>query len=183
MIPRRVRPAWWGVVLATALWACGGEPPSSPAPAKAPPVRKPAPKARKAATPSAAEEAPAFVYDPEGLRDPFQPFIRIEPEKKEKKPPDVFVPKTPLQRFAVEELRVAGIVWGPGKPARALVEAPDGKGYVVRVGTLVGDRGGKIVAIHPDRVVVEERVVDLLGEVQARSVDLRLHTPEDEVRP
>lgn len=182
MIPR-ARLAVWALAAALGLWACGGEPPPAPAPSQPAPARAAAPAKPEAAEAQEKPAEPAFVYNPEGLRDPFQPFIKIEEKKKEKRAPEVFVPRTPLQRFAVEELRVTGIVWGEGAGSRALVEAPDGKGYVVRVGTLVGDRGGKVVAIRPDRVVVEERVVDLLGEEQVRTVDLRLRTPEDEVRP
>ncbi len=169
--------------LAMVVSGCGGGAPA-PAPKK---VRSTPPKAAKAQPVAAAKqpapEEPPFVYNPEGLRDPFVPFIKLEPRKKEQKKPEVFVPKTPLQRYALEELKLAGIVWAGKERSRALIEDPEGKGYVVTVGTLVGDRGGKIVGVHPDRVVVEERFLDVLGEETVNKVVLSLRKPEDEVRP
>jgi len=173
-------------LLAGVLAACGGEKPSPPPESRPPAAQKAQrPKARPVKKEEAAPaEGSRFVYNPEGLRDPFQPFIRLRPEKKvAPKAPERFVPKTPLQRYALEELKLVGVVWRDGKGRRALVEDPEGKGYIVRVGTLIGDRGGKIVSIRPDRVEVEERVIDILGEERINRVTMRLHTPEGEVRP
>lgn len=129
------------------------------------------------------KEPEGFVYNGEGLRDPFQPFIKIEPKKKKAEKPKVFVPKTPLQRYAVEELQLVGIVWAEGARARALIEDPEGKGYIVGPGTLVGDKGGKIVRIQPERVLVEERFINLLGEETVNTVTMTLRKPEGEVTP
>lgn len=169
------------IALAVVGAGCGGEPPP---PAPTPTPAAPAPVAQKAAQPAVAappEAPPPFVYDPTGLRDPFEPFLKLEKPKPQK--PKVFVPKTPLQRYAVEELRLVGVVWsGPGR-AKALIEDPEGKGYVVGSGTLVGDRDGKIVDIRPEKVVVEERSVDLLGEENVKMVTMTLRKPEGEVSP
>lgn len=165
--------------------ACGSEPPAPPSgSAKAPPAKAPAKKQPAAA---ASEPGPAeavetvFNYEPEGLRDPFQPFIKLETKKKVR--PQVFVPKTPLQRYATEELHLVGIIWGGKGRSRALIEDPEGKGYVVGTGTLVGDRGGKIVRIETQEAVVEERAVDLFGEENVKVVRMTLRKPEDEVNP
>jgi type IV pilus assembly protein PilP len=142
-------------------------------------VARPSAEAAKVAAPP--PQAPVLVYDPTGLRDPFEPFIKIE----EKKPraPKAFVAKTPLQRYAMEELKLVAIIWGEGLHARALVEDPQGKGYVVTTGTHVGDRGGKVVRIQPDRVVVEERFTDLLGEEKVNVANMTLHRAESGVKP
>ncbi len=177
---------WTGcVLLAGVLAACGGEKPSPPPGPRTPEAKKAQkPKARPVKKEAAPSEEAGFVYNPQGLRDPFKPFIRLRPEKKAaKKAPEKFVPKTPLQRYALEELKLVGVVWRDGKGSWALVEDPEGKGYIVRVGTLIGDRGGRIVSIRPDRVEVEERVIDILGEERINRVTMRLHTPEGEVRP
>lgn len=162
--------------------ACGSENPT-PTPSQAP-VRT-APVAQRAAQPAETAvqktEPPPFVFDPTGLRDPFEPFIKLEKPKEAK--PKVFVPKTPLQRYAVEELRLVGVVWAAQGRSKALIEDPEGKGYVVTAGTLVGDRDGKIVDIRPEKVVVEERSVDLLGEENVKMVTMTLRKPEGEVRP
>jgi Tfp pilus assembly protein PilP len=126
-----------------------------------------------------------FVYERKGLRDPFQPFIRLSDKKKEKggRPPKILVPKTPLQKFPLEDLKLVGVVWADAGRSKALIEDPKGKGYYVGVGTWVGDRGGKIVRIHPDKVVVEERMTDVLGEENVNQITLTLHKAEDEVSP
>lgn len=164
--------------LGLALLACQGAQP--PAPTAAPPVA-PAPVpvvAPAAVTPAPAPAATAFVYDALGLRDPFEPFLKLEVKKTAR---EQFVPRTPLQQYSVEELRLVGIVWGDGGRSSALVEDPRGKGYVVGVGTYLGDRGGKIVRIQLDRLAVEERIVDLFGEENLNVVTLTLRKSEGEV--
>jgi len=173
-----------GLVLG--VTACGPEPAPPPAapPAAAPATRAPAKKLVPVADVDTDRKTVveiAFAYEPEGLRDPFQPFIKLETKKKVR--PQVFVPKTPLQRYATEELHLVGIIWGEAGRARALIEDPEGKGYVVGTGTLVGDRGGRIVRIQPEEAVVEERAVDLFGEESMNVVRMTLRKPEDEVNP
>lgn len=126
------------------------------------------------------------VFDPKGLRNPFKPFFKLENVKKKKKSDrkvTAFVPKTPLQRFALEELRLVGIIWQGKKNPEALIQDPSGKGYNVRTGTYVGDRGGKIVRIRKDVIVIEERTVDVLGEQIIKQNTMKLHKPENEVNP
>ena len=178
---------------AMALWIIGGLLAAcrapEPAPAPAPPPTTAAPQADRAppVVAQTAQPAPAppvtpvFVYDPTGLRDPFEPFIKLEDKKSPA--PKAFVPKTPLQRFPTEELKLAAIIWGEGVKPRALIEDPQGKGYVVSVGTFVGDRGGKIVRIQPDQVVVEERFTDLFGEEKVNVANMTLHRSESGVSP
>ena len=76
-----------------------------------------------------------------------------------------------------------GVVWSGHGKSKALIEDPEGKGYVVTTGTLVGDRDGKIVDIRPEKVMVEERSVDLLGEENVKMVAMTLRKPEGEVSP
>ncbi len=181
---RSLRRAAAAAGLGLLLAACGADAPAPKpkAKAKAEQEEKAVPAAEAVTAPAQAE-AESFVYEPAGLRDPFQPFVKVvEKSKKKEAKPKVFVPKTPLQRYAVEELRVVGVIWADGRNSKALIEDPEGKGYVVRAGTLVGDMGGRIVGIRPDRLVVEERFVDILGEENVKVVELTLRKPEDEVK-
>jgi len=179
--------ALWKTALPAALAALAGcwgqspQPASSPAPSAR---AAQAPAAAPAPAPEPAAEAlePAFSYQPVGLRDPFEPFIRLD-EPKPKTKPQVFVPRTPLQRYALEEIRLVGVMWAEGGRSVALVEDPEGKGYVVSGGVLIGDRGGKIIGIRPDRVDVEERFVDLFGEENVKVMTMTLRKPEGEVNP
>ena len=176
------------LIFAASLLAVSSCSPEAPKPGATPQVaqvKAPAVSMMPEGTTSAKaedEKPPPFVYDPQGLRDPFAPFIKIETTKQKQKP-KVFVPKTPLQRYAVEELRVVGVIWADAGKAKALIEDPEGKGYVVGIGTLVGDQEGKIIQIHPEQVVVEERFFDLLGEENVKVVKMALHKPEGEVNP
>jgi type IV pilus assembly protein PilP len=172
----------------TAMWAglavfaaCAGETPA-PAPAPAPVARVPQAPAPAPAAPVEDTGEPAWSYQPAGLRDPFEPFIRLD-EPKPKSKPQVFVPRTPLQRYALEEIRLVGVMWAEGGRSVALVEDPEGKGYVVSGGVLIGDRGGRIIGIRPDRVDVEERFVDLFGEENVKVMTMTLRKPEGEVNP
>ena len=54
---------------------------------------------------------------------------------------------------------------------------------MVGVGTLVGDKEGKIARIQPDRVVIEERFTDLFGEEKKNVANMMLRKPEGEVGP
>lgn len=171
--------------VAVALVSCAKKEPAAPA-AQAPKAKPASARAVKptaavpvSAGPAQPQPQPAtFVYDPAGLRDPFEPFIKL-PEKKAA--PKAFVPRTPLQGYPAEQLKLAGVVWGGDGKAKALIEDPQGKGYAVGVGTLVGDRGGKVVRILPDRIVIEERFNDLFGEEKKNVANIMLHKSEGEV--
>lgn len=125
-----------------------------------------------------------FPLDVKGLRNPYKPFIAIDVKKskKGKGAGKDLKPKTPLQRFALEDLKFVGVVWARNT-MKALIEDPTGKGYTVAPGTNMGDRGGKIVKIQPDRLIVEEYAVDALGEESPQEITIMLHKTENEVNP
>jgi len=121
----------------------------------------------------------AYRYDPVGKPDPFKPFIEIVEEEKKtgkarntgKQKEVVVLP--PLQRFASDEFRLTGIVWTADKKI-AIVETPEGKRYILRRGTHVGIRGGRVVKILPDSVVVLEKIKDSSGNIHTERVILAL---------
>jgi Tfp pilus assembly protein PilP len=77
-------------------------------------------------------------------------------------------PPTPLQRFALKDLKLVGIITHP-EGNRALVVDLDGKGYIVSEGTAMGLRNGVIKTITAGEVVVEEEEVSG-GKVTEKSV-------------
>lgn len=121
-----------------------------------------------------------YVFRPEGKPDPFRPFVRPAP------PEELFrtqVPTralTPLERVEASQLRVIGIVWAADRPdqALAMVEMPDGKGFVLRPGVGVGRYGGKVRRITANEVIIEEHGLDIAGREQVREVILKLHPSE-----
>lgn len=165
------------IFLAFVLVGCGGlaraqEEPEGAAPATAtatPPSPDPAKaisnEAKKELAPEPVQTTPitpsmeAFVYDPTGKRDPFQPpetaIQSVLPTKeKESSPVNASEPRT-LESFDLSQLRVAAIIWETKVP-RAMIIDPDGKMHYVKVKTRLGRNGGYVVAIREREVVVIE---------------------------
>jgi Tfp pilus assembly protein PilP len=116
--------------------------------------------------------ADAPPYNPAGRRDPFRPFtLDIRPEDRAQQ-------VTPLQRYEIGQLTVVATVWEMSPP-RAMLEDSVGMGYIVNPGTLIGRNGGVVTAIEPERVVVEERVLDFYGKEQVNRIVME--TPKEEV--
>jgi Tfp pilus assembly protein PilP len=109
------------------------------------------------------------VYEAKGRRDPFRPLIRPRVETVKARP------KTGLAALDVKELKLAGIIWG-GRGYFALVEAPNGAGYVVRLHDVVGD-DARVSRITADAVTFEVRTSPV-PQSQARLVELRLRKEE-----
>jgi len=99
------------------------------------------------------------------LRDPF------------KKPSTVGMaeaqPKTELELLPVHSFKVVAIMTGPG-PTKAMLLGPDGKSYFIKSQDKIGLKKGYVKKITPDLVEIEERVVNVLGEEELSSVELRL---------
>jgi Tfp pilus assembly protein PilP len=115
------------------------------------------------------------VYEAKGRRDPFRPLIA--PRVAERKGP----PKTGLAALEVNELKLSGIVWEQ-RGYFALVEAPNGAGYVLRVNDTVGE-GARVTRITPQAVTFEVGVEVRGGpapsqSARTRAVEIRLRKEE-----
>ena len=116
-----------------------------------------------------------FAYSPRGRRDPFKPLVgeKVVAAKKIKGKSNRI--KGPLEKFELGQYRLVALMVVKGVP-RAMVKAPDGKSYTVKVGEYIGMNDGlvrkietKVVEIDdsgmrvensPDRIVVEEVGID-----------------------
>jgi Tfp pilus assembly protein PilP len=76
----------------------------------------------------------------------------------------------------VKELKLAGIIWGQ-RGYYALVEAPSGAGYVLRVNDTVGE-DARVTKISSDIVAFEVKSGPGPQAQQARVVELRLKKEE-----
>jgi type IV pilus assembly protein PilP len=150
--------------LALAAAGCGQSqapaPPAAPAARKAPARQADAAKAQRAA-------AAAYRYDATNKPDPFKPFIFVN------KKADAM---SPLQKFDVGQITLKAVVWGVNN-AKAMVEDPTGKGYVVQVGTDIGKNNGKVIGIKDRQVLVRETYVDYTGHATTKDVTLKIMTP------
>jgi Tfp pilus assembly protein PilP len=108
-------------------------------------------------------------------RDPFRPFnLALRPKLVE-------TPRTPLEQYDVGALKLVAVIYDTQNP-KAMVEDDTGLGYTIGVGTKIGNQGGVVKMIDPERVVVEEEFVDFYGEKKKSEIVLRLK-PEGEKRP
>ena len=137
--------------------------------AQSPPAAKPAAATSATATTSTQSEEPtmqqslqeileeptapdAYHYDPKGRRDPFQSLIgpapALQPGQRPPGPPGFLIDEIKLQ--GVVKTRVQGLV--------AMVNGPDNKGYLVKVGDKVLD--GEVIRITPTSIVFRQEVND-----------------------
>lgn len=134
------------------------------APVATAPVAK-APAAKKAVEEEEPEEE--YTYNPIGKRDPFRSFLSLG-----NRGPDP-IPRTPLQKYEIDQYQLVGIVWGVERP-RALVEDPAGVGHVMEIGTYIGKNWGKVTQITPTQVMVTEEYQTIDGELVVNTLPMAL---------
>jgi type IV pilus assembly protein PilP len=133
-----------------ALAACDSKPKPAAAPAKTPTAA--AAPAKPAADEAKKPAEPEWSYSSVGKRDPFRSFLAES--KASGKLLDTRC-ATPLGRFELEQLKLVAVITGLEDPV-AMVQAPNGVGYVVRRGACVGKNGGTVAAVRPGELVVAE---------------------------
>ena len=119
------------------------------------------------------------IYDPTGKIDPFEPLYREKPSAVKKMRRKKRVPRTPLERIDLAQLKLVGIILA-GSGNRAMVEEASGKGYVIKKGTYIGTNAGKVVKIQKEIVTVAEEFEDVFGKVKTRNRELKLPKPPGE---
>jgi len=97
------------------------------------------------------ESADAYRYDPQGRRDPFRSLIGPTPKIDAGNRPEG------LPGFLIDELKLQGI-FKTRQGFTAMVNAPDNKGYSVRVGNKVLD--GEVIRITATSIVFRQEVND-----------------------
>jgi Tfp pilus assembly protein PilP len=97
------------------------------------------------------ESADAYRYDPQGRRDPFRSLIGPTPTIDKGSRPEG------LPGFLIDELKLQGI-FKTRQGFTAMVNAPDNKGYSVRVGNKVLD--GEVIRITATSIVFRQEVND-----------------------
>ena len=119
-------------------------------------------------------------YNPIGKVDPFAPLYKEEAKKKTEdivaKAKEPERPRTPLEKLDLAQLKLTAIVTAKNQK-RALVEEASGKGYVVEVGTKIGLERGTVVAIDPDRIIIENEAKNDFGKMTIRKRELKLQKP------
>ena len=93
---------------------------------------------------------PYVFYLREGRRNPFRPPQLIDGNL-----PDVVLPGTPLERYELDELKLAGIMWDVKSP-KAMIIDPQGEVHVIGKDDRIGRKRGYIAVIREGEVVVVE---------------------------
>jgi Tfp pilus assembly protein PilP len=160
--------------LAASFTGCAKEePPPQPI------VRKPIPKktaeavVAQAATDNAAPvKAPVTsLYNPEGKRDPFVPFIKPAA----KTAPTAEIPAGPPSLLTQDlgAFKYVGLIW-TGRGVRGLIEDAEGRGYTVTVGSKLGRGSAVVIRINEKEIVVKEAYQDYTGATIVRESPLKL---------
>ncbi len=102
-------------------------------------------------------------------RDPFLPYL--SPAQRLSQSPDV--PLEPLQRFALSQLKLVGIIWDVGVP-KALIQDPSGKSHIILENTKMGEQMGYVAAIREGEVIVVEQLLDQEGRKSFQTKVLKL---------
>jgi Tfp pilus assembly protein PilP len=113
-----------------------------------------------------------FSYSTGMRRDPFAPIM--EKEDKQAKASE----RPPLERYNLFDFKFSGVVWG-GFGYNAMLEGPDGKGYFVRVGTIIGPNKGVIKKITQTKVTVEEKFKNFSGEIERKEIVIELRKKQE----
>lgn len=136
------------------------------------PVQKP--DSKPTATVEQAQQ-PVYTYSTAGKRDPFAPLIAKDDQKA--KAGD----RPPLERFNLHEFKLSGIVWG-GFGYNAMIEGPDGKGYFIRVGTVIGPNKGVVKKITQYTMVVEEKFKTVTGDIDRKEIVIELRKKQEGIQ-
>ncbi|WP_027370995.1 pilus assembly protein PilP [Desulfovermiculus halophilus] len=123
---------------------------------------------------------PDFSYSPRDRVDPFASFLHSEPKggEGEDRPERSL---TPLEKIAPSQLKLVGILRPAGDGSRlALVELPNGKGYILRPGTTIGQKEGVVTIIQEREVTIEETTTTPWGEEVRHTIVLELQDPAGE---
>lgn len=94
----------------------------------------------------------SYRYDPQGRRDPFQSLIGPTPKLQDKDRP------AGVPGFLIDEIKLQGVVRTRAQGLIAMVNGPDNKGYMLKVGEKCLD--GEVIRITPSSVVFRQEVND-----------------------
>lgn len=97
-------------------------------------------------------------YNPTGRRDPFVPYLSTTIKVGQAQD----VPLEPLQKFALSELKLVGIIWDVGKP-KALMVDPGGRSHIIIENTKLGQEMGYVAAIREGEIIVVEQLMNAEG--------------------
>ena len=139
----------FAVVLACALFLIACSKNEAPAPATPPPakvaVAQTKPVQKQVSSSLRLNSPPVNQFDFSNKKDPFKPFVA--PKVEQKNTPEAIKKakrnSLPIHSFDVNQFKLIGIITG-GRENQAMVTDPGGKGYVLKVGMIIGKNDGRV---------------------------------------
>lgn len=98
-----------------------------------------------------APPAPVVAIAQQPISDPFVPFFSIRKDSNSDS-------NRSLTEYTLDELKVTAIINDSRGGHFASVETPPGRYFIVKQGSMIGSQGGRIVAISPSKIVINEPV-------------------------
>ena len=120
-----------------------------------------------------------YTYDSLGRKDPFRPFVDFS-QIERSIPTESDRPLTPLEKYALNQYHLVGIILAGDMHNYALVEDPENVGLTVHKGDKIGNASGYVKEIKLNEVTIEEPYIDIFDKQQTRTITLKLRDLEEE---
>ena len=122
-----------------------------------------------------------YTYRHEGRHDPFKPFVTAKAVSQSALDPNEIVDEqvvfSGMQMFEPGQLTVVGVMFTSHEPL-ALVEDQTNKGYIIKIGTLIGKRG-VVTSIDDQKVIVTETAKTRSGKEIKSTIAMKLKKEGD----
>ncbi|MBL8201135.1 MAG: pilus assembly protein PilP [Chromatiales bacterium] len=115
-----------------------------------------------------------FAYEADNLRSPFVPDRPTSRAGASGPRPEASRPKEYLEQFPIDSLAMAGTI-SQGNSTYGLVQTRDGLLHKVKPGNYIGQYDGRVVAVTPAEIRIEELVPDGIGGFYKRSAAIALN--------
>ncbi len=114
-----------------------------------------------------------FAYEADNLRSPFAPDRPAGRAGAAGPRPEATRPKEYLEQFPIDTLSMAGTI-SQASNTYGLVQTQDGLLHKVRPGNYIGQYDGRVVAVTPSEIQIEELVPDGIGGFYKRSAAIAI---------
>ncbi len=122
-----------------------------------------------------------YSYRHEGRHDPFKPFVTAKAVSQSALDPNEIVDEqidfSGMQMFEPGQLTVVGVMHTSYEPL-ALVEDQTKKGYIIKIGTLIGKRG-VVTSIDDQKVIVTETAKTRSGKEIKSTIAMKMKKEGD----
>jgi len=109
--------------------------------------------------------------------DPFEPLIKGLPKDPSQKATYADADTqgdTPLEKIDLSQLKLTGILRA-ASGNKGLVREANGRGHIIVPGTRIGTHGGRVAAVLKDRIIIKEKMKDVLGRIFFQNTELKLN--------